>query len=417
MLKKILILWWACAAPFMFCGTGWAQASTVAPALAEVAAVPPAPAEVAEAPEPSFFSKYPFSLSGFLKFDALFSSARLNSNDAPRFAALEPLGTGTDSQFSATVQHSRIRGAWDGPDAANCKVDAYIEMDLFTLGDTGDAKFNNNQLRLRQLYVDLDFRHVKFRVGETWDLFSPLGPGTLNTNGYYWFGGNAGFRRPQVQFSKEIDLQNDHRLFAAFSINSNIGRTRTVGGRTVNSGEASGVPVFEAQLAYDFPTYGSKQGTIGVSGLWGLEDADGIDSDIKQQAVGFHLKLPLADYLTVKGEVQYGVNTDAFLMGGGFDATGDEVEAVSGWIELAFKPPVEALKNLSVSLLFGLEDLASSNVAPGGRERNQVMGLSAKYKIVESVVLGLEYQRFDTDYVGVRDEQADMLWTSLILNF
>ena len=41
-------------------------------------------------------------------------------------------------------------------------------------------------------------------VGQTWDLISPLNPTSLNTNGNYWFGGNAGFRRPQFQVTRKF---------------------------------------------------------------------------------------------------------------------------------------------------------------------------------------------------------------------
>ena len=51
----------------------------------------------------------PLEVSGFLKTDAIVSSSRMNSTDAPRFAVSEPAGSSKDdSQFTSTVQHSRF---------------------------------------------------------------------------------------------------------------------------------------------------------------------------------------------------------------------------------------------------------------------------------------------------------------------
>ncbi len=77
---------------------------------------------------------------------------------------------------------------------------------------------------------------------------SPLNPDSLNTNGNRWFGGNAGFRRPQLQVARKIVWAKDSPLTLKGSINANIGATTSVSGKTYDSGRRSGMPVFEAAI-------------------------------------------------------------------------------------------------------------------------------------------------------------------------
>ena len=124
-------------------------------------------------------SKFAITLTGFLKTDFLWNNARLNSTSAPRFAVQDDRD---DDQFTGTVKHSRIIAKIAGPAIGEGRIRAYVETDLFNLFDTTDLNFNNNQFRLRQLYVSLDHPTWRVLLGQTWDLFSPLNVATLNTN-------------------------------------------------------------------------------------------------------------------------------------------------------------------------------------------------------------------------------------------
>ena len=361
-----------------------------------------------------FSTKYPFTLKGFLKADGFFSDGSVNSTDAPRFATgKNDDDTDFTDTFTGTVQHSRLIGKWDGPENGEVDVSGYLEMDLFNLGDIPDSlKFNNNELRVRQLYMDLGHDSWSVRAGQAWDLFSPLNPKSLNTNGNLWFGGNAGFRRPQLRLTKWFDFNSTQRLVVAASLNANLGLTR-VNGQTFKSGEDSGIPVVEGSLSYQVPLSDAGNAKVGLSGLWGEEEVDSFNSDKNQWAIGADAQLPLTEILSVKGEIHHGENTDAFLAGGGINTNGDEIETTSGWAQLSLK----LTEMISLNVLYGIDTMSSGDLINGDREENQIIGTNILLSWSKAVTIGFEYDYFDTDYKNMSSENADLFWGSMIFNF
>lgn len=357
--------------------------------------------------------KPPFYISGFFKTDFLYADGRVSSTDAPRFALSETSNNKDDDFFSATVQHSRLVGQWAGPEVFGGNVGGLAEVDFFSLGDTGDSRFNNSQIRVRQLFVELRAPSWAVRAGQAWDLFSPLNPSTLNTNGNYWFGGNAGFRRPQLAAEKTFALGSGNEAVFAGSVNANIGRTETLSGRTINSGEDAAMPVLEGSAQLKLAVLPGGPLNVAASGLWGEEDVEGLKNGIDQWGVGLSLVLPICDRLTLKGELQWGENTDAFLMGGGIASNGDPVGGAGGWVEAVFK----ITSDFSVIALYGLEELSRGDVASSGRLRNQLLGGNAKYTVIKGLVVATEYTFFATAFKGAPDANVNMLWWSVIFNF
>lgn len=357
-------------------------------------------------------SKVPITLTGFLKGDMLWNAPRLNSTSAPRFAASDP-GHGGDDQFTGTVQHSRLIARLGKVDlTSDTSAFAHVELDFFNLSDTGDTNFNNNQLRVRQLFAQVDHERWTVLAGQAWDLFSPLNPATLNTNGNFWFGGNGGFRRPQLRVVRSIGV-GESTLEVAGSVNANVGVTVTDMGRTLDSGRDSGIPVLEGAVQYAFPGLADAV-KVGVSGLWGQEDVDGVENNIEQWAVGAHAVIPLAGWLSLSGEYQLGENTDAFLMGGGINTTtGRGIWSQGGWAQATLGP----WKRLTLNVLFGANDIEREDLAAGALKHNRVAGANLRFQVFEPLTVGVEYDHFDSDFRGAEDEKAEMLWASAILSF
>lgn len=354
-------------------------------------------------------SKYPVTFTGFLKADLIYSDGQTNSSDAPRFAVS---GGDDDEQFDMTVQHSRLIANWEGPEIAyDGKVDAKLEMDFFTLAqDSVAGSINNSRIRVRQLYINMNFDSWSFLAGQAWDLFSPNRTASLNTNGDLWFGGNAGFRRPQFRLTRWFDVSDDQQLTAAVSVNSNIGIPDPTTG-AFNTGSDSGKPVVQGSVQYSLPFLTENKTTIGASGLWGEEEVDGVDSSVDQTAYGFDLHVPITDIIAFKGEWQHGENGDGFLMGAGFDGTGDEFEANAGWGQLT----IDATEDVTFNLIAGQERI--QNAGAGARSQNTVYAANVKYSLGEGVTVGAEFQRFDTEYNGASDEEVNLGWLSVIFGF
>ena len=357
-------------------------------------------------------SGVPIRLTGFLKGDMLWNDSRVDSTSAPRLAAPGTPGD-DDDQFTATVQHSRVAAIIGPIPVSNSTLGGTVELDYFNLSDSGNDNFNNNQLRVRHLFMNIAHGDWTILAGQTSDLFSPLNPTSLNTNGNYWFGGNGGFRRPQLQVTRRIEWAEDSPLTLKGSVNANVGRTTLVGGDTFNSGRKAGWPVFEAAIEQGLGGFGAGPIRMGVAGSYGQEDLEGVKNHIDQWVIGGYLRMPILEWLMLTAEIQHGENTDAFLMGGGINAAGGSIESTGGWLQATLTP----LERWEFNLLFGFDDPKDGDINDEAMEQNLVAGASARFKIFEPLTVGFEYTYFDTDYKELTNGNAHMLWTSLILNF
>jgi hypothetical protein len=270
--------------------------------------------------------------------------------------------------------------------------------------------------------MDLAFGDWTILAGQTADIISPLGPDSLNTNGNRWFGGNAGFRRPQLRVARKILWAEDSPLTLLGSINANIGATTSVSGQTFDSGRRSGWPVFQAAVEQGLPGWGAGPILFGFAGFYGEEDlktATRSEASIKQWMYGAYVVVPIIEWLTLKGEIQTGKNTDALLAGGGINTDegssryGNGVKSSSGWIQATLTP----IDLFTFNLFFGLEDRQNKNLGTGAMTRNRVMSANVKYQIFDPLTIGFEYQHFDTEFKGEKDRDAHMGWVSMIFNF
>lgn len=140
---------------------------------------------------------YKLSIYGFAKLDATYQSDRTNSLVAPRFAT-----AGNDSATDLTAMHSRFGLKWKGPALENgYQAGAVLEFDLFD-----PTSSNQMEVRDRLVAFTLSRGASSWLVGQHWDVFSPLNPTTLMTNGNLWNTGNLGFRCTQVRYSRKGDV-------------------------------------------------------------------------------------------------------------------------------------------------------------------------------------------------------------------
>jgi hypothetical protein len=357
-------------------------------------------------------SGVPIKLTGFMKGDMLWNNSRLDSTSAPRLSAPGNQGS-SDDQFTATVQHSRVTATIGPIPVSNSTLGGMVELDYFNLSDSGDTNFNNNQLRVRHLFMNVAHGDWTILAGQTSDIVSPLNPTSLNTNGNYWFGGNGGFRRPQLQVTRKFELAEDSPLTLKGSVNANIGATTMPGGVTYNSGRKAGWPVFEAAIEQGLGGFGAGPIRMGIAGSYGEEDLVGVKNHIDQWMIGGYLMMPIFEWLTLTGEIQHGENADAFLMGGGINAAGGSIASTSGWLQATLTP----MERWEFNMIFGFDDPKDSNVDAMAMEQNLVAGASARFKIFEPLTFGFEYTYFDTDYKDLSNGNAHMIWTSMIFNY
>ncbi len=135
--------------------------------------------------------KNKLQLYGFFKLDAVYQDAGVNGLTIPRYAV------SGDGNLYLSATHSRFGFKYTGTPLSNgMNLSAVLEWDFL---DTTSP--NQMKPRFRQGYFSLQKNGHTLLFGQAWDLFSPLGPTTLMTNGYLWQTGNLGFRHAQVRYS------------------------------------------------------------------------------------------------------------------------------------------------------------------------------------------------------------------------
>ena len=249
------------------------------------------------------------SLYGWIKGDATYQDDDMNDKVAPRFAVSDG-----DNGTNLTAMHSRFGLKWGGPALDNgWKADAVFEFDLFDGGSQNQMKLRN---RLAAFTLSKD-RHSVL-VGQHWDIFSPLGPTTLMTNGYLWQTGNLGFRRAQARYTYKGDF-----FEYAGSIND-----PSMSGESAETDS----PIFEGRVGFTLANV-----KLGVSGAFGQDDESLPSDDADIWGISGDVVWPINDSYALKGEIATGENMSVFLSRSKVNTvTADEEEAVSGWAELTY---------------------------------------------------------------------------------
>lgn len=380
------------------------------------------PLFAAEEAKPSVTIGSPISLElgGYIKVDASYDDSETNNGNYGMYVKEERSDASTidqnknDDEFNLTANQTRIWLNLNGPTVKRIKTGGKIEMDFWGNG----AGENKPDLRLRHAYLTCDFEDYGFSLlaGQTWDVFSPLVPSTLNfTVG--WYQGNVGFRRPQIRLTKECET-NDIKIKGAIAV------CRTIGGETISRtntdyGEQSGMPVFEGRLGVGIPFISNtKRLVIGVSGHYGKEQVEtaALEKDIDTYSVNVDLTMPLGDDLIITGEWFSGGNLDNYFggIGQGINATDmQKIRSEGGWAQMAYT----GCKDWKFVVGGGIDNPHDGDLADSARERNQVIFTNMTYNLTPNAQLGVEYSHLRTDYKNARMGQDNRIQFSAIYKF
>ncbi len=320
-------------------------------------------------------------LYGFVKLDATYQTDLMNSDTAPRFV----VGTG-DSTTNFTAMHTRLGLKWKAPEYNGWTTNVKTEFDLF------NPSRNQMKLRARQLYLSTTKGSSSWLFGQTWDVFSPLGPTTFMTNGYLWQTGNLGFRRAQLRYTYKSD-----KFSAKFSANDPVNSSSTAGGT-----QASGLPLWEGRLGAMLGTSGKIK--LGLSATSGEDqDAAGVDHNISGTSLDF--MVPFGSALTVKGEVASGKNLKVFL-----SRAGQDQDVTSGWAELVYKNP-----GYTGWLGYATESVDSADLAAAtDLQDTTAILLGVSKKMGKNLSMGVEFTKFDSELRDGSSTNGDQVMFSVI---
>lgn len=333
-----------------------------------------------------------FFIYGFVKLDAHYQDGTVNHIIASRYAKAG------DGNLALTAMNTRMGFQWAGATiGSGWKIGAQLEWDLF---DGSSA--NQMKLRTRHLNFTLSKNSSKFLFGQFWDVFGPIGPTTLNTNGYMWQTGNIGFRRAQIRYTYSSGSTD-----FAISLND----------PTSAEGRAKKMPIIEARFGLNLGAKGKIK--IGVSGAYGTESysVGGYENDVNIMGVCLDWTIPLSN-VTLKGEFTTGENLRNFLSKAhtydnvaALEKEGKKVKAF--WAELIYK----ASKKFNAWAGYAFESFSADQLSDGDLDDTNCIFVGIKYIAGGGVSFGLEYTNFLSKHLNDDDQKTNQFALSFIYGF
>ncbi|MFB6375056.1 MAG: hypothetical protein ABEN55_18485, partial [Bradymonadaceae bacterium] len=282
---------------------------------------------------------------GFARLDTVLLTHRMNH---PQYSMwVQPGDVETSASPNLTIYGRLTR--------VGVEFDASEFSDTFELKGKIEADFQNGGSesrpapRLRHGYGKVATDDWFGLAGQTWDLASPLYP-SAHADALMWNAGNLGDRRPQLRLGW---TPGDDRFGGRVAVAA--GATGAVDGKDLDvnrrlDGLQSGLPTVQG-LAEVSTTYRDDQKLqLGVSASWARErlgqQPGGDDSTspshggkrmFHSYSLNAHLKVPLTEWFTIRGEGFYGSNLSDIRggIGQGINPqTGDEIRSLGGWGEM-----------------------------------------------------------------------------------
>jgi len=277
-----------------------------------------------------------------------------------------------------------------------------IEFDF--QGDINGTE-NKGGVLLRHAYAEVKDERFRLLIGQTWDVVSPLYPGTLMYS-VGWGGGNIGYRRGQLRLERFLDVSDTTLLTLQGSLNQNVFLDRSLTRRA----EASGWPLLEARAAIT-QGYRGKGGlpiTLGFSGHVGEQGLDQLDvggvvlvDDVRRKTWSFNvdLRAPITERLGFQGEFFTGANLGTFLGGviqGINPVTLEPIRSSGGWFELWY----DWTPKLHSHFGYAVDDPNDNDIAAGGRTYNHFYYANLSYDLTKKFLMGVEVSSWKTLYAG-----------------
>jgi len=332
---------------------------------------------------------------GYIKADAAYDDSKAVPGEFVAWVDQEMAGTSNDDQFSFTAAQTLLGWKIYAPEYRGINVMGQVEVDFFGVA----AAEHEPGLLLRQAFAEVKWERFTLSAGQMSDIIAPLDPDTLNYS-VMWWAGNPGYRRPGFKVACTYG--------GPVKVITELGFFRTVGemedaGATYRTGIDAGFPTFQGRLAVQAKLLGDKPFTLGVSGHYGEEEVDFAPKRhyLSWSIVG-DLVFPVYDFMTLKGEIWYGANLDAYLagIGQGINVPWQlSIESTGGWgtITLTF------LKDITINLGAGVDAPVPSDLPARAREINFVGFANFIVDITPNAKIGLEYSHWRTDYTPYYD--------------
>jgi len=354
---------------------------------------------------------------GYFKFDMIYDDSAVNGANGDYIVSVKPENSTTraDDSFSFTARQTRLGAKVFAPNIGDLKTMGRVEIDFYN-PVTSSTNENKSTPQMRHAYGQLSGPDWSLLFGQTSDIISPLVPSTLNyTVG--WFGGNIGYRHPQLRFTKWWDCPNNSRFQIETALSRDLNNDYDSGG--VDDGQDSSAPTVLGRVSYATPMNGKKC-VIGASGHFGNEEIDwdyvGDDDNVHTWSVNADVVVPVCEKVELKGEVFWAENCNSYFGGigqGVNTTTQDEIETIGAWAQVGYKP----CEDWALNTGGGFDDPIDSDLNDGNKSLNYFIFTNANYLFSKYLSTGIEFTYWRTDYKNSNDGDDFRVQHSWILKF
>jgi len=364
----------------------------------------------------SLQTKFEVKLYGYIKLDANYDLARSSVGNYHFWVESEESLEEDDDQFNLTANQTRLGLDFKTPAFLSSLSTGKIEIDFY-----GGGRENASLLRMRQAYLKWEWPNSDFSIlaGQTWDVISPLNPNTLNFL-VQCNAGNLGYRRPQVRFTKGLEITKEHKTIFEFAITRMIGHSNTLYPEYLDSGEDAGFPAIQGRWSWEYTIIPKKPIVVGISGHWGQEEydlePDGSHDTFDSWSLSLDIAIPLAEKWAIKAELWTGKNLDSYLagIGQGINTSRQkEISSSGGWLSLEFAP----FDSWRFVVGCGIDDPENADLDRGQRTRNWSAFGNVVYSFSDFLEIGMELSYWDTSYKEMESGTNLRIQTAMTYRF
>lgn len=348
----------------------------------------------------------PIKFYGFFRFDLHYNTARMDSVVVPTRVLPEGTQPGeakpNDDQIHLDPRLTRFGVDLTPVKSGDATVTGKLEID-FANFPTGTTESRATP-RIRLAYLDVGQGDFGLRVGQDWDVVSPLFP-AVNGEMLMWNAGNTGDRRPQIQ--------GRYVSSPKFDLKASLGLTGAINNEDLDTpagerdGFDSGMPHLQFRAGTKpFEMVEKKPAEIGFWGLYGQTQTDtafGGHTRFDSWLGGIDMTVPLTGPFTLRGEVWTGENLGDVRGGIGQTintSNGKEIGSTGGWAELVYAYTGKTRFHLGATLDDPKNDDLSTTLTNANRRRNQSAYAGTVVDWDSGVRTGLDAIYWQTEYTG-----------------
>jgi hypothetical protein len=351
-------------------------------------------------------SRIQLELNGRVVMNAFANDRNVNNVDDPQFVRRDSASALPAGGFGMAIRQTMLGVRTTVSDVAGGTFRGVLDVDFYGGQQPSSGGRTFPLLRLRTAHGTLRWPHGEILFGQEIPLFSPLNPvspASVGTPGFV-AAGNLWLWLPQIRVTGEVGsglrLALQGAVLAPTSSDA-VGLFDT----DFDAAERSRKPYLESRVRLRWGedvAVGELGCSVHVGWVVVGTIAPSSDSTRTSKGVGCDAKLPVGEWLDLRGEAYTGElmrGLGGGAIGQGIGRAGRAVRNTAGWGQLNFHPPGE----LAAGVGCGVDeprrsDLTDGVINPAARLQNRMCAVYATVRPAGPVFVGAEVRRIETRY-------------------